>query len=248
MVFCGKPSKGCGQCRSRKIRCDQVRPACSQCTKANRECPGYRDELSLLFRDESQQVMQRAKTAGSETRARPSQSASRASRRSSPRSGTSSQSGTGPLVPIESSRRSETPDLILDEVFDFNTDPHRDMMQQVMENPLTVQPSSAPTEFEATCFFLRYNNWPGAFWMKSKNTSGFFGSQGSASQQTMKASITSAGAAMLSRIKKSEPLKVAAERQYGSALALMNTAVSDKVEAKSNSTLAAVLVLAIFEV
>ncbi|KAL1963579.1 hypothetical protein VTN77DRAFT_8024 [Rasamsonia byssochlamydoides] len=63
MVYCGKPSAGCGTCRARKVKCDLARPACFRCRKANRTCPGYRDQLSLWFRDESQSVVQKAKAA-----------------------------------------------------------------------------------------------------------------------------------------------------------------------------------------
>ncbi|KAH6678342.1 hypothetical protein B0J14DRAFT_559481 [Halenospora varia] len=60
MVFCGKPSKGCSHCRTRRIKCDQIEPACSQCLRAGKDCPGYRDQLTLLFRDENQTVVHKA--------------------------------------------------------------------------------------------------------------------------------------------------------------------------------------------
>lgn len=60
MVFCGKPSKGCSNCRQRRIKCDQVDPACSQCLRAGKECTGYRDQLSLLFRNENEKVVRKA--------------------------------------------------------------------------------------------------------------------------------------------------------------------------------------------
>ncbi|KAJ5742463.1 transcriptional regulator family: Fungal Specific TF [Penicillium nucicola] len=60
MVYDGKPSKGCGNCRSRKIRCDQARPACWECIRTNRECSGYRDELALMFRDQNESVIRKA--------------------------------------------------------------------------------------------------------------------------------------------------------------------------------------------
>jgi hypothetical protein len=44
-------------------QCDKTKPACNRCSKANRTCPGYRDQLSLLFRDESQSVAQKAQTS-----------------------------------------------------------------------------------------------------------------------------------------------------------------------------------------
>ncbi|KAF2501011.1 hypothetical protein BU16DRAFT_449975 [Lophium mytilinum] len=61
MVYCGRPSKGCQPCRSRKTKCDGIVPSCSQCLKASRECFGYRDEQSMIFRDETRKVMQKAR-------------------------------------------------------------------------------------------------------------------------------------------------------------------------------------------
>ncbi|UKZ78118.1 hypothetical protein TrVFT333_005852 [Trichoderma virens FT-333] len=63
MVYCGKPSKGCSNCRERKIRCDQKDPGCGQCTKRQIECPGYRNIVDLMFRDESNHVIKKATTA-----------------------------------------------------------------------------------------------------------------------------------------------------------------------------------------
>ncbi|KAK9357767.1 hypothetical protein V1504DRAFT_436432 [Lipomyces starkeyi] len=56
MVFCGRPSKSCANCRTRRIKCDLVEPACSQCLRAKKICPGYRDQLALLFREQSEEV------------------------------------------------------------------------------------------------------------------------------------------------------------------------------------------------
>ncbi|KAH7411226.1 hypothetical protein BKA64DRAFT_376496 [Cadophora sp. MPI-SDFR-AT-0126] len=43
MVNTGKPSSGCGRCRTRRIKCDGGRPECSRCLKYKKPCPGYRD-------------------------------------------------------------------------------------------------------------------------------------------------------------------------------------------------------------
>ncbi|KAH7402137.1 hypothetical protein DE146DRAFT_456302 [Phaeosphaeria sp. MPI-PUGE-AT-0046c] len=56
----GRPSKGCQSCRSRKVKCDQKRPSCSQCIRASRECFGYRDALSMMFKNESDVVAKKA--------------------------------------------------------------------------------------------------------------------------------------------------------------------------------------------
>lgn len=53
MVNYGKPSKACALCRQRKIKCDQIKPACTQCRRLRASCPGYRDELDLKFKDDS---------------------------------------------------------------------------------------------------------------------------------------------------------------------------------------------------
>ncbi|RKF58885.1 putative transcription factor cys6 [Erysiphe neolycopersici] len=56
MGFRGKPSKSCHACRQRKTRCDQLKPGCTQCKRANRECPGYRVEGELIFKYETAKV------------------------------------------------------------------------------------------------------------------------------------------------------------------------------------------------
>lgn len=56
MVYRGKPSAACGECRKRRNRCDLAVPACGQCLKAKRKCPGYRNTTDLLFFDESSKV------------------------------------------------------------------------------------------------------------------------------------------------------------------------------------------------
>ncbi|KAI9147869.1 Transcription factor dbaG [Paramyrothecium foliicola] len=63
MVYCGKPSRGCQMCRTRRIKCDETKPTCKQCAKSQRKCPGYKDEFDLVFRNETQATERRAKKA-----------------------------------------------------------------------------------------------------------------------------------------------------------------------------------------
>ncbi|KAI1371010.1 hypothetical protein F4677DRAFT_450843 [Hypoxylon crocopeplum] len=63
MVYCGKPSKGCQMCRTRRIKCDETKPTCNQCSKSRRQCPGYKDEFDLVFRNETQATERRARKA-----------------------------------------------------------------------------------------------------------------------------------------------------------------------------------------
>ena len=43
-----------------RLQCDQKRPSCSQCIRAGQECHGYRDILSMMFKNESEVVAKKA--------------------------------------------------------------------------------------------------------------------------------------------------------------------------------------------
>ncbi|KAK1753478.1 hypothetical protein QBC47DRAFT_303598 [Echria macrotheca] len=67
MVYCGKPSRGCQMCRMRRIKCDETKPSCNQCLKSRRQCPGYKDEFDLMFRNETRATERRAQKANRKT-------------------------------------------------------------------------------------------------------------------------------------------------------------------------------------
>lgn len=54
----GRLSRGCLRCRQRRVRCDESRPACQRCIHRNEACEGYRDESSLIFRHETDKVIE----------------------------------------------------------------------------------------------------------------------------------------------------------------------------------------------
>ncbi|CAG7942592.1 hypothetical protein PENNAL_c0016G08974 [Penicillium nalgiovense] len=231
MVYCGKPSKGCGECRSRKIRCDQAQPACSQCTRAKRDCPGYRDQLALMFRDESKSVVRKAAAASTHKNKRAERS---------PRT----------AIPEGNPVRPELGTAVVELDFDFNTDPqHVYLMRQLWNCPLEIQPTQEleTTKYEAICYFLRSNAIPGSLWTSEMISNFLLQSGGPASQQAMKASVVATATAMLSRVRGLPSLKDVARREYGFALRLLNTTLADIEESKTNQTLGAVLLLAIYE-
>lgn len=43
-----RSTNGCGVCRIRRIRCDETRPSCNQCTKTGRTCEGYPPSTTRL--------------------------------------------------------------------------------------------------------------------------------------------------------------------------------------------------------
>jgi hypothetical protein len=54
MVNPGHPSRGCGTCRTRRIKCDEAYPACSRCTKSKRVCLGYSIPKQSIVRSRHQ--------------------------------------------------------------------------------------------------------------------------------------------------------------------------------------------------
>lgn len=43
------------------MQCNLAEPECAQCRRAGKACPGYRDQLALLFRDENAKVIRKAR-------------------------------------------------------------------------------------------------------------------------------------------------------------------------------------------
>ncbi|KAL2818391.1 hypothetical protein BJX63DRAFT_73609 [Aspergillus granulosus] len=252
MVFCGKPSKGCGECRSRKIRCDQGRPTCSQCAKGNRVCPGYRDELSLMFRDESQQVVRKAKTGSSGRRNKKTTTVA-SKKPSSPEARNSSSPSTVGKDSPPTESTSSPPINVGGDFADFNEfeevqliNEEQLLQQGFVHVPRKVQPSWKLTVDEAVNYFLRHNVWPGAMFIMIEPKSGH--PSATLSEQAQMAALVSVGTVMLSRLRRSKALEIVAEREYGHALTLLTRAVCDEEQSRANSTLSTVLLLAIFEV
>jgi hypothetical protein len=45
------------------VQCDETKPTCNQCAKSRRQCPGYKDDFDLVFRNETQATERRARRA-----------------------------------------------------------------------------------------------------------------------------------------------------------------------------------------
>ncbi|KAA8644209.1 Zn(II)2Cys6 transcription factor [Aspergillus tanneri] len=63
MGYAGPPSKGCDACRRRKIKCDQNPEGCRQCARSRKPCPGYRNYVDLIFKDQSYSVKKKVSSA-----------------------------------------------------------------------------------------------------------------------------------------------------------------------------------------
>ncbi|UNI14994.1 hypothetical protein JDV02_001569 [Purpureocillium takamizusanense] len=94
----GKPSQDCHLCRKRRVKCDLARPGCQRCVKYGVECPGYRDQTELVFRNaDPSTVRKRKKRVAEHDDAQSSRSASPGSGSGSgSRSASAAGSGTRP--------------------------------------------------------------------------------------------------------------------------------------------------------
>ncbi|PYH85043.1 C6 transcription factor [Aspergillus uvarum CBS 121591] len=59
MVYRGRPSKSCRECRRRDIKCDKKKDGCSQCSRAGLSCPGYHNPKELIILNESDATIKR---------------------------------------------------------------------------------------------------------------------------------------------------------------------------------------------
>ncbi|KAL2832683.1 hypothetical protein BJY01DRAFT_225786 [Aspergillus pseudoustus] len=204
MVYCGKPSPGCARCRSRRLKCDEERPSCSQCMRAETECPGYRNTLDLRFRDQSQEVIGKARRQHHKRASESAAAAAAAAERRGKR-------------PPDSHSKSSRPEASL-----------------------------AYPEDELARGFMCAN------YMTPGTTSGSLTYMSSLAKDpqnlAVNAAFTAVGLAVMSNIRMSPQLLLAARREYTTALARTNYALSDAVLSKGDDTLAAVVLLGMFEV
>ncbi|KAJ5419248.1 uncharacterized protein N7487_002798 [Penicillium crustosum] len=243
MVNDGKPSKGCGICRLRKIKCDQARPACGECIRKNRECPGYRDELSLMFRDETESVLRKARSSqSSSTASTPSSSFRHRMPSRSPRSAYLGRSSASSVATNSSGG-------LDDLAYDFGPDlGHGSWKRQARQSPVKTHPNTGISKQEAICFFLQSHAIPGNVLITDMLTDFLMESGGSLGQRAIQSSIVAVASAMLSRVRRAASLSHIAHQEYGYALKLVNQALADADEAKTNQTLGAVVLLALYEI
>lgn len=61
----GRPSAACFACKRMKVKCDEKKPACDRCTRANRECPGYGPKPDMFrYTDPKTGVTRKRRSSG----------------------------------------------------------------------------------------------------------------------------------------------------------------------------------------
>jgi len=190
-----------------------------------------------MFRDQTELVTRKARSTNSSSAA-----------------STSSSSARQPTsaFPIQSSTCSVTGSSVsFDEpIFDYGVDPELQFYvhQARQQSPLGTNPDMGVSKQEAICFFLQSHAIAGNFLITDTLTNFLMESGGSLGQQAIQSSIVAVASALLARVRGAAVLRQAARQEYGTALQLVNRALADANEAKTNQTLAAVVLLALYEV
>jgi hypothetical protein len=237
----GRPSKGCKNCRDRKVKvrktqlylrttnisiqCDQKRPSCSQCIRAGKECFGYRDPLSMMFKNESDVV------------------AKKAEKRYEILAKQKSPSLSAKKEPI-------SPETIISETWEFDHDwLSQSSSTQVVPHTRYPTPESMTREMvpsiedQALGFFIgNYIAQPslvprGQFeWVTELLAQ-------PVTEDILRHSVKAATLAGFANATKNHLIMKQAQEAYGSALRLTNNALSVKSTAVKDSTLISVIML-----
>lgn len=259
MVYTGKPSRGCGMCKSRRIKCDEKRPTCGNCKKSGRDCPGYPDEFDLVFRDENKAMARKARKVSGPT---PTSSTTDST---SPRSSSHlSPSPSAETVPGEHSfqlisttqRKSSDPShaqqilalpnyttpLPLDQDFNFDT------FVWNLENAMPPTIHLAP-ECEAVPFFFKnFITLP----QQAESTRGYLECLVPLYNRARPSSVlhlvtTAVAMATCGQYPGRQQLLREAVSTYGKAIKKLNEDLKDPIMSKSDETVLAILMFSLYE-
>ncbi|KAJ5948180.1 hypothetical protein N7466_001195 [Penicillium verhagenii] len=201
-----------------------------------------------MFRDESQSVVRKARAEANSSSSVGVAKLPSKSKQSLARPASLSRNPSSPITPTNVPVEYQIPFDFngTSEYVDFNGTPEY-VLPGEWVIPLEVQPLG-PTKDDAICYFMHSHAFPGAFWTTDLMTKFLLQSGGPLSQSAMQASMGAVSMAMLSRVKKVPQLMHTAQKEYATALTLLNDALTRPDEARSNQALGAVVLLAIYDV
>ncbi|EKG09917.1 hypothetical protein MPH_13007 [Macrophomina phaseolina MS6] len=244
MVYTGKPSRGCQTCKTRRIRCDEVRPSCGNCRKSGRTCPGFPDEFDLIFRNENAAVARRTKRAASKQKASPTTSSSSPSTESSQQSPQQSANQEINSLPVVKQTTSNEPP-------EFRVLPQENALQAFFawRGPSLPQGLHFSIEAQATAFFFRNFVLPP---QQKECERGFFDILLPYFNETPEASplhlaTHAVSLAVLGNYPGRAQLMREAARFYGQALQKAQLALKDPAQAKSDETLLTIMMFVLYE-
>lgn len=206
-------------------QCDETKPTCNQCAKSHRQCPGYRDEFELIFRNETKSTERRARLRAGK-KAFDGASGVVGPEPASPASSGSSSSSAGSLSPA---------------------------VRQAIKSPLEmaiIPAMEIPIDSRASCHFV--SNF--VLVPRQGTTRGFMDylvpllRTESPDGHLQHAFNACALASLGNRVTANDiDFQGKALAEYSKALARTNAALRHPDECRSDATLAAVLMLGLFE-
>jgi hypothetical protein len=212
------------------VQCDQKRPSCSQCIRSGKECYGYRDTLSMMFKDETAVVAKKAEKryealaqqhSPADSKPRERQLSRASSSRASPVIWTDTEAQL--LMPsVSSISRYPTPESMTREI----TPSIEDQAMGFFISNHVSQPALVPRgQYE---WLLEALSQPGC-------------------DQILRSSANAASLAGLANSTKNPTIMAKARAAYGSALRMTNSALGVKERAVKDSTLMSVIMLGLYE-
>jgi hypothetical protein len=236
------------------VQCDEAKPHCMRCQKSKRACPGYRDAFDLNLRDETKSIKRKASRAhGQQTS---SSTGNEPLKESFNRNSLALSSRTSTVSPDwvhyssispTSSRRSmnHSPESLISSIAElkgttvYEQDQHASIVRHL----------SIPIDQQAACFFLSnfvlipeegtmrgYLDFLIPLLKKPKPDESFI------------LAFTAVGFAALGTRPNSKSLLPRADYFYVKALKQINVALQNPKRSTDDATLAAVVLLSVFEV
>ena len=217
-----KSATGCLRCKQRKVKCDETKPVCQRCARADYECV-YRDIFDVQLRDQTQQAGQRAQQKWRSRAHQPS--------RDSP---TQHEA----MVPQSSSGRTSVADT--SEATQPNADssltsslnvPYQDIaINRLFFDFVTQYPQSAKEDTVGHMPFLpqMYRNCP--------------------SRSVLEAATLTAAHANLSGRTRTSRVPEKGRKHYGLAVKLVKDALEHPIDRDRDETLLAVYLLCVYEI
>ena len=248
MVFSGKPSSGCSRCKERRKKCDETRPECTNCRKLGQPCPGFPDQVDLLFKHETARITSKANGTSKRRRSWKSRRIADDSRESNTASSSSSER-------LDTGRWARNNITASEESNELRFVPKQDVQDRSDHIwPNVWYPSASLTfnptiERQAVSFFFENFIVPS---QSRKMSRGFLEVLAPMYEATAARSLLSmATEALAVRIAASFPgsrhLLCHADNLYGQALNSGRHALRDPKEATSDETLLSILLFSLYE-
>lgn len=243
MVYRGKPSAGCENCRKAKKRCGLEQPTCLRCVKLKKICSGYRDTTSLQIQDESESVKRKAERQKVKTQPSSyppgSQSRSETVIKTEFQNGIPTPASTTSDSTSSSDSTSDTVDVELTDVSYDCFDSTQWRRANGVGN-LSFSPKPKPEDVATTYFLNMFTDTTHWSFMR------MFAWRRS-TDRCLDLAIKACGMAALGSVESAVMGKDYARSMYVQALGLLNEALRDPTRSKTDESLLVVSMLKLYE-